>query len=237
MQDLIKQTAEIIKPGSVAFMKLRDGADEKLIACRVLEFDGTQGDVNTSGAVFESRYFTPGVSAAIEPGAGAAVYHLADGVLYTMMATVVGSEVEQAQRIRLLLPNQCRGRSLRSNQRYAVLGSFTLFPADPLMRYIQEAPVPLSISLGGFGLQIRNVAVEPEQPVDFELRVMVDEGGQASTFAPVLDLSGTAEARYIMVLDDAANTYCGFRFIELADDALGSLAFWIRTHEALLRSA
>jgi hypothetical protein len=162
------------------------------------------------------------------------VFQLHEGILYSILATLVEYSANGA--LRLQVPVQCRGHSLRSDQRFTAYGVFTLIPDKPLERYIQSSPVPINISIGGFGLQLENLELEPDQEVSFQLRVLLENHNPSDLTTPVLELSGIAIARYSMQLDSSRISYCGFQFHNLPEEIQGSLAFWIKAHQALLRA-
>jgi len=235
MPDMIRATAELIQPGVTVFARIQDTDGESLSYCKVIEFHSSQGDINSVSAVLSVS--NSAAFSRLEPGAGVAVMLLAENILFSTLATVVEFTADDQPALRLLLPNQCRGRSLRTHQRYHAMGTFILRPDEPLDKYYQSSPVPVNISLGGFGLQVNNLAIESEQEISFELKVMVAAGDTVDPGCPELRLSGKAIARFIMTLDSDQTSYCGFQFSRLDNQMQVELAFWIRTHEALLREA
>lgn len=163
------------------------------------------------------------------------LYMLKSGVLYVTQCSLSEVSSDTTLRFEAKVPQQCVGVELRNSQRYAVQSSVRLFQIFSPGGYCQLFPIPLNISLGGFGLEMAEGALVKGKPVTFQFKVYIDTDNEADRDYPALEISGEAKVMTTHKPNVHSPTYFGFAFTKLDPISLESLANWIQTHKRFLR--
>lgn len=171
------------------------------------------------------------------PQAGQQVkcYLSSDGQLFVIGGEIVRVEATEPSLLTVRLQPQANVYRLRRHERYHVWGRLGLGePGDSDYFYHNIDPLPLNVSLGGFGLRLNPQGWKTGDRVRFALEAYLDKDGQPDWQRPVLRLRGEAVLRTRDQAGQGAE-YFGFKYVELAEYQLRALKLWLATNQAYRR--
>jgi hypothetical protein len=226
------KTGEVFSAGSAVHLRIRFGGLERMVpvTCRgLLEPDN----------LLVVRWSEDAAARANPPRPNQELqfYTLVNGVLYVVQGRVATVGDGTLPEIQCHVDPTCLVKPLRRHQRYQVQGQVLLGEADVGEEFDASQPLPMDLSLGGFGVELPAAEFEVSQELPFALKLWVDDDGRAAVEHPVLELSGHAVIRNLREDELGGTLILGLEFTRLAALQMASLQMWIAAHVSFLREA
>jgi hypothetical protein len=243
----IVKTADMFKPAKPVYLRFTHADSERVELLKCARFDADE-----LMATVEWLPELPGSSpVALHPDQPVTCYYLREDLLCATEGRVERIDPTRPTLLTLAVDPETAAFKLRRYERLAVLGRLRLGePGDTGYFYYNDMPLPMNVSLGGFGLRMSPQGWRSEDQIRFVLEAIIMEedeeeppaddsaGAQASAEPgdiaaeelPVLNLQGTAVLRNrIPIEGDSEHEYFGFEFVDLSRYQHAELGLWLAT--------
>ena len=234
METTIIDSRRVLDEGGQVYARISLAGVEKIISASLIELYAPDGQEDRIIARFEIGGLSDSQVHMISEIRELTIYILSKGVLYAIPSKLNDFEADSTVRFIALMPPKCRGAILRHTERYSVFGTYRIYRKGTSDVGCKLFAVPMNVSMGGFGMHMELPDIKRGEQVNFEISLFTAENGKASKTNTSVDLSGIAKVCSLLELNEANQAYIGFGFTKMPSDVLGALAFWLRSHQAIL---
>jgi hypothetical protein len=229
-----RPSSEVLAPDTPVYLRCVCDGNERIELLRCVRYDNDEHQ-----AVLEWLAENGDDGEPCLPPAGQPVkcYLSSAGELFVIAGEIRRVEATQPSLLTLGLDPLAHAYRLRRHERYHVWGRLGLGePGESDYFYHNRDPLPLNVSLGGFGLKLDPRGWKIGDRVRFVLEAYLDKAGEPDWRRPVLRLRGEAvlRTRTLGPAGDAAE-YLGFKYAELAGYQQQALQLWLATNQAYRR--
>lgn len=234
METTIIDTKRVLEEGGQVYARISFAGKEKIIPASIIELEGPVGAGDKITARFEVDGLSDFQIQTIRKIRDLTIYILNKGVLYAIPSKLTDFTVDSTVRFTAVMPTKCRGAMLRQTERYSVFGTYRLYRSSVSDVGCRLFAVPMNISLGGFGIQMETPGIRRGEKVNFDISLFTVENGQADKSNPSVDINGIAKVCNLLELKGENRSYIGFGFTNMPAGVSGSLAFWLKSYQAIL---
>lgn len=235
MKKHVRETHEILELAEHCYVRLRDGEVEKIVHVKLMEaFEKPNGTDNLE-LYLEIATNALAHAASLDKGEKVTCHAIYHGVLYTAPCSFLSIVTEEDTCLVVNASPQSLGLELRQHERYQVQGCARLTPQKGSGGISQILPMPMNISLGGFGMELADCSWQRGEEIGLHLRIFAERDNQADRSLPVVELTGKAMLRTQVDKRDGGKQYFGFSFSEVPGDEIQALAFWLKSHAVPMR--
>ena len=224
----VRETASVLQADVPVYLRYQVEDHERTELLRCLRFDPDDLTVELEWFAQPGEFSVP-----VPPTVGETVqcFTSENGYLCSTAGVLLRIDESPAPVLKIQLGTSMSAYRIRQYERYPVWGRLCLGePGEGDYFYHNEDPLPLNVSLGGFGLRLMPQGWKLGDSVRFALEACQPDSCEEQDNKPVLRLRGKAVLRSQKALDDEQDRqHLGFEFDSLPEYQLRALRLWLAT--------